>query len=173
LPGSARPVRIVRTPESDRPTRASAFDHGLAPRQTTQPATQSRFGDWTWEHDLAMETQKDGFLDTVPGPLLQVHRTGQGVRCASFLCIIAYGRTSSMNRRTIGLLLGLLVVAAACRRASSDEKTLYRKASPYATLVVTEDEQGLRTLRFGDDPNAQSIVKVGDPDHVECEYLQV
>jgi len=78
-----------------------------------------------------------------------------------------------MNRRTIGLLLGLLVVATACRRASSDEKTLYRKASPYATLVVTEDEQGLRTLRFGDDPNAQSIVKVGDPDHVECEYLQV
>jgi len=78
-----------------------------------------------------------------------------------------------MNRRTISLLLGLLLVATACRRASSEEKTLYRKASAYATLVVTEDEQGLRTLRFGDDPNAQSIVKVGDPDHVECEYLQV
>ena len=52
------------------------------------------------------------------------------------------------------------------------EKTLYRKASPYATLVVTENEQGLRILRFGDEPDGQSIVKVGDPDHVEFEYVQ-
>ena len=66
-----------------------------------------------------------------------------------------------------------MAVVTACGKASSEEKTLYRKASPYATLVVTEDEQGLRTLRFGDEPDAQSIVKVGDPDQVECEYVQV
>ncbi len=77
-----------------------------------------------------------------------------------------------MNRRNLCVLLGLLAVVAACGKASSEEKTLYRKASPYATLVVTEDVQGLRTLRFGDDPAAQSIVKPGDPDHVECEYVK-
>ena len=78
-----------------------------------------------------------------------------------------------MHRRKIGLLLGLLVVVAAYGKAPAEEKTLYRKASRYATLVVTEDEQGLRTLRFGDDPDGQSVVKLGDPDDIEFEYVQV
>ena len=80
-----------------------------------------------------------------------------------------------MNRRKTSFLLGLLVVVAACGRAS-EEKVLYKKASPYTTIVVVEDEQGLRTLRFGDDiatAASQSIVKLGDPDRVECEYAQV
>jgi spermidine synthase len=77
-----------------------------------------------------------------------------------------------MNRRKICVLVGFFVAVIACGQALSQEKTLYRKASPYATLVVTEDEEGLRTLRFGDDIARQSIVKVGDPDHVEFEYVQ-
>ena len=77
-----------------------------------------------------------------------------------------------MNRRKLCVLVGFWAVAMACGKAQSEEKTLYRKASPYATVVVTEDERGLRILRFGDDPDAQSIVKVGDPDHVEFEYVQ-
>jgi spermidine synthase len=77
-----------------------------------------------------------------------------------------------MNRRRLCALLGFFAVFAASCRVSAEEKTLYRKASSYATLVVTEDEQGLRTLRFGDDPAAQSVVKPGDPDHVEFEYVQ-
>ena len=78
-----------------------------------------------------------------------------------------------MNCRKLCVLVGFWAVIVTCRKASPEEKTLYRKASPYATLVVTEDEQGLRTLRFDDDPAAQSVVKVGDPDQVECKYLQV
>ncbi len=77
-----------------------------------------------------------------------------------------------MNRRKLFVLVGFLAVVVTSGIAWPEEKTLYRKASPYATLVVTEDEGGLRTLRFGDDPDAQSIVKVGDPDHVEFEYIQ-
>ncbi len=77
-----------------------------------------------------------------------------------------------MNRRKLCVLAGFLAVVIACGKALSEEKTLYKKASSYATLVVTEDEQGLRILRFGDEPDAQSIVKVGDPDHVEFEYVQ-
>jgi len=30
------------------------------------------------------------------------------------------------------------------------------------TVVVTEDDQGMRTLRFGTKPLRQSVVKVGD-----------
>jgi spermidine synthase len=77
-----------------------------------------------------------------------------------------------MHVRKLYGFVAFLAVAAACAKASPQEKTLYRKASAYATLVVTEDEDGLRTLRFGDDPASQSIVKVGDPDHVEFEYVQ-
>ena len=77
-----------------------------------------------------------------------------------------------MNRRKLCVLVAFCAVVLACGKASPEEKTLYRKASSYATLVVTEDEQGLRTLRFGDNPDAQSIVKVGDPDQVEFEYVQ-
>ena len=77
-----------------------------------------------------------------------------------------------MNRRNLFFLVVLGVVVLTCGRASSAEKTLYKKASAYATLVVTEDDRGLRILRFGDDPNGQSVVKVGDPDHVEFEYVR-
>ena len=77
-----------------------------------------------------------------------------------------------MKCRKLCTFVAFWAVVIACAKGWSDEKTLYRKASPYATLVVTEDEQGLRTLRFGDDPAAQSIVKVGDPDHVEFAYVQ-
>jgi spermidine synthase len=66
------------------------------------------------------------------------------------------------------------VAVAACGKASSQDKILYKKASPFTTIVVTEDEEGLRTLRFGENGlAAQSIVKVGDPDRVMCEYTQV
>jgi spermidine synthase len=85
----------------------------------------------------------------------------------------SWRRASSMNRRKLCVLLGFWAVAIMCGKATPEEKTLYKKASPYATLVVTEDEDGLRTLRFGDDPAAQSIVKIGDPDQVECEYVKV
>jgi spermidine synthase len=77
-----------------------------------------------------------------------------------------------MNCRKLWVLLGFLAVVVLCDKAWPEDKTLYKKASPYATLVVTEDEHGLRSLQFGDDPAVQSIVKVGDPDHVEFEYVQ-
>ena len=47
--------------------------------------------------------------------------------------------------------------------ACAEDKVLYEKASSYSTIVVTEDDEGLRTLRFGRDGVRQSVVKVGDP----------
>ena len=77
-----------------------------------------------------------------------------------------------MIRRMILPLVGLLVVVAACRPVSAAEKTLYRKNTPYTLLTITEDEQGLRTMWFGKNYAPESIVKVGDPDHVEFEYVR-
>jgi spermidine synthase len=75
-----------------------------------------------------------------------------------------------MSRRILGLTLlsASLVPCFSC----GDEKILFEKQSPYNLIVVTEDEQGLRTLRFERHGVRQSVVKVGDPDHLELPYAR-
>lgn len=70
------------------------------------------------------------------------------------------------------LLFGLVAILGIRGCASAEETVLCRKSSPYNTIVVTEDGQGLRTLFFGNRVK-QSVVKVGDPDHVELAYARV
>ena len=69
----------------------------------------------------------------------------------------------------------LAVVAATLTvalSAGAGEKTLYKKQSAYSTITVTENDRGLRTLLF-DDGGRQSVVKVGDPDHIDLAYARV
>jgi len=68
--------------------------------------------------------------------------------------------------------LGLLAVLVSCGPAPADEKVLYEKESPYNTIVVTEDDRGLRTLRFEPGGVRQSVVDPDDPDHLELPYLR-
>lgn len=68
--------------------------------------------------------------------------------------------------------IGLLLVAAAYVVSSAAERVLYDKPSAYNTIVVTEDDQGLRTLSFEPGGARQSVVKVGDPDHLELPYAR-
>jgi spermidine synthase len=58
-----------------------------------------------------------------------------------------------------------------CLRA--EEKVLYQRPSAFSTIVVTENEQGLRTLRFEVGGVRQSVVKPDDPDHLELAYARV
>jgi spermidine synthase len=67
------------------------------------------------------------------------------------------------------LLLALAAVLTACAAVAAAPKVLYEKASPYNRIVVTEDERGLRVLSFGNGVR-QSVVKLGDPDHLELRY---
>lgn len=71
----------------------------------------------------------------------------------------------------------LVVVAATifalCVITSAEQKVLYEKQSQYSTIIVTEDEDGLRTLWFEKDGAKQSVVKPGDPDHIELPYAEV
>lgn len=80
---------------------------------------------------------------------------------------------SSRRLLSLGFVLSLGLVAAGVLlvAAAGEEKVLYKKDSPYNTIVVTEDAQGLRTLYF-DNMVKQSVVKVGDPDHVELGYAR-
>ncbi len=52
------------------------------------------------------------------------------------------------------------------------QKVLYDKESPYNNIVVTEDDDGLRTLWFEKNGVRQSVVKPGDPDHIELPYAR-
>lgn len=70
------------------------------------------------------------------------------------------------------LPIALAAWQALCVLAPAGQKVLYRKNSPYNTIVVTEDDRGLRTLWFEEGGARQSVVKVGDPDHLELAYAR-
>jgi spermidine synthase len=74
-------------------------------------------------------------------------------------------------RRTWCVLL--LAIFACCTTAAAEEKIIFQKQSPFSLVVVTEDDQGMRTLRFGTSGVRQSVAKVGDPDHLELSYAPV
>jgi len=76
-----------------------------------------------------------------------------------------------MKTRTL-LPLGIVVLLALYAIAPAQQKVIYEKASDYGTIVVTEDGEGLRTLSFEKGGVRQSVVKVGDPDHIELPYAR-
>lgn len=77
-----------------------------------------------------------------------------------------------MTRRRL-LLIGLPSLLSLVTVAQSGERVLYEKKSPYNLVVVTEDDRGLRSLLFERGGARQSVVKVGDPDHIELPYAKV
>ena len=85
-------------------------------------------------------------------PLQSIRHTGNAVRFCAFLFI------------------GLLQAATP---ALGSQTVLYEKPSPYGTVVITDEGQGLRALRFGRDGARQSLVKPGDPDFLGLAYLPV
>lgn len=66
------------------------------------------------------------------------------------------------------LCLALLLVASvACA-----ETVLHEQAGMFGTLVVSEDEDGMRVLRFERGGARQSLVKPGDPDYLGLPYAR-
>lgn len=53
------------------------------------------------------------------------------------------------------------------------EKVLLARHSAFTPIRVTEDRDGLRTLRFGDGGTRQSVVKVNDPTYLGLAYSKV
>jgi spermidine synthase len=68
--------------------------------------------------------------------------------------------------------LAVLAALVCCAVAPAQHKVIYQKKSPYNTVVVTEDDQGMRTLLFDGGGVRQSVVKVGDPDHLELPHAR-
>src|SRR3712207_6273335 len=70
-------------------------------------------------------------------------------------------------------LCAALLLLALCASAFGAEKVLYEKASAYNNIIVTEDDQGYRVLRFERSGARQSIAKPGDPTFLGFAYTKV
>jgi len=66
-----------------------------------------------------------------------------------------------------------LAFLAAVSIARTDQTVLYEKKSAYNTIVVTDEGNGVRALRFGRAGVRQSAVKVGEPDVLVLPYVPV
>jgi spermidine synthase len=72
-----------------------------------------------------------------------------------------------------GLLALLLLTCSLTAFAQAAEQVIHKAPSRFSDLlVVSEDANGLRSLRFEMHGARQSVVKPGDPDHLELAYAR-
>ena len=69
------------------------------------------------------------------------------------------------------LLLLAVAVGSAC--SAFGPTVIYERPSMFGQLVVTDDGDDLRSLRFGRNGITQSTIKVGDPDHLQFGYTRL
>ena len=73
-------------------------------------------------------------------------------------------------QRAFVLLLALFAIVGL---AGAAETVLYEKPSKYNNIIVTEDEEGLRVLRFEKGGARQTIAKPGHPEYLGFAYTKV
>ncbi|HYC44408.1 MAG TPA: fused MFS/spermidine synthase [Burkholderiales bacterium] len=67
----------------------------------------------------------------------------------------------------------LVWLLAFCTAALAAERVLYDKPSKYNNIIVTEDSEGFRVLRFERGGARQSITKPGQPEYLGFAYTKV
>ena len=77
---------------------------------------------------------------------------------------------TAFTRPALALLLCALSSAGTIVR--SEDTVLLDKQSAYNHIVVTENDDGTRVLRFDRYGARQSLVKLGDPDYLGLAYVQ-
>jgi spermidine synthase len=70
-------------------------------------------------------------------------------------------------------LAGALLALALLAQALGAESVLHERKSAFGTIVVIDEGDGTRALRFGRTGARQSVVKLGDPDELMLPYTQV
>jgi len=76
-----------------------------------------------------------------------------------------------MTRRLY--LSGFALFLAVCPVVADADTILYEGKSAFNNIIVTENDRGMRTLEFEKGGARQSVVKLGDPDHLELPYTRV
>jgi len=74
--------------------------------------------------------------------------------------------------RLAALAAGWLTAAAIASAALADGRILHEKASAFSTIVVTDEGDGVRALRFGRNGVRQSLARPGDPDYLGLPYVR-
>lgn len=77
-------------------------------------------------------------------------------------------KTERLFWRSGCLLLCWLALSAVC----AADSVVHEREAMFGTIVVTEDDSGVRTLRFGRAGPRQSVVKPGDPDYLALQYTR-
>lgn len=72
--------------------------------------------------------------------------------------------------RPVVAAIAFALIAAPGR---ADDAVLYEKASAYGTVVITDEGDNRRALRFGRDGVRQSLVKLDDPEYLGLAYVPV
>lgn len=75
--------------------------------------------------------------------------------------------------RIAGRLTVMLACALQIAATGAAGTVLHEQSSPFGPIVVTDEGDGLRALRFGRDGVRQSLVKPGDPEHLGLAYTPV
>lgn len=75
--------------------------------------------------------------------------------------------------RVTALWVALLAGSVPGTQVQAAAPVIYEKQSAFGLVVVTDEGNGLRALRFGRDGVRQSLVKPGDPEHLGLAYLPV
>lgn len=77
----------------------------------------------------------------------------------------------ALNRRAF-LQLGLCTPVALLLLSCATRTLVHEQPSRFGRIIVTDDQNGLRSLRFAPDGARQSVVKPGDPEHLELAYAR-
>ncbi len=80
-----------------------------------------------------------------------------------------------IKNKYLSLLAGLTLMAAlvSALGARAAGPVIYERESKFGTVVVTDEGNNLRALRFGRDGVRQSLVKLDDPEHLALAYTSV
>src|SRR4051812_19408029 len=78
----------------------------------------------------------------------------------------------SMTLRLLRDSAALLVLIALSVVSCAAQTILYENRTDEGTVIVRQDPNGLRTLLFEHGGARQSVVKPGDPDHLELSYAR-
>lgn len=85
---------------------------------------------------------------------------------------VNWNKTMRITAGFAGFVLLVSATVAVVVRTRADD-VIYRTESNFSTIVVTEDYQGIRTLRFAEHGARQSVVKLDDPDYIALPYAKV
>ena len=75
--------------------------------------------------------------------------------------------------RRISRLAGIVLLAAVLAACAQGPRDVYVGKGLFGDIFVYDDARGLRALAFGSRVDPQSMIKPGDPAHLEFEYVRI